>query len=403
MPTPPSGPRPAGDTASPAARPEPLTHTGRGREVPSGGTRLRGRHVGYRSEVSEVPAHLVRVEPGSAGLTRRRRGRGWSFHDADGAPITDPEEIARLKGLVIPPAWKDVWICPDPMGHIQAVGTDAAGRRQYRYHDEWRLARDKEKHDRVLTLGQRLPEVRTEVVARLGQPGLSRDRVLAAAMRMLDIGVFRAGGEQYAPGDDDEDGTFGLATLRREHVRLKRGAVLFSYPAKGGIPRTLALRDALLHRVVNSLLRRRGGGEELLAYKIRRDWVDVRTSDLNAAVKELAGEEYSCKDLRTWNATVLAAVTLAAGVAQGGVPKAERTRKRVVNRAIKEVSEHLGNTPTVCRSSYVDPRVIERFEEGRTLLPALVKLNGGSVLPDLTDDATRGKVERAVVKLISST
>jgi DNA topoisomerase I len=352
--------------------------------------------------MSEAPAGLVRVDPASPGLTRRRRGRGWSFLDADGSPITDPGEVARLKSLVIPPAWQDVWISPDPDGHIQAIGTDAAGRRQYRYHEEWRRARDREKHDRVLTLGRILPRVRDDVVARLQQPGLGRDRVLAAGVRMLDIGVFRAGGEEYAPGDDDEDGTFGLATLRRDHVTLKRGAVLFSYTAKGGIPRSIALRDPLLHKVVGSLLRRRGGGEDLLAHRVGRGWHDVRAEDLNAAVKELAGEQYTCKDLRTWNATVLAAVTLAAGVARGGVPSSQRARKKVVNAAIKQVSEHLGNTPTVARSSYVDPRVLERFEDGRTILTALQRLDGPSAVPDLTDDATRGRVERAVVRLISS-
>ena len=243
--------------------------------------------------------------------------------------------------------------------------------------------------------------MRTEVVARLGDAGLGRDRVLAGGVRMLDLGVFRAGGEEYAPGDDDEDGTFGLATLRREHVTLKRGAVLFSYPAKGGVPRAVALKDPLLHKMVNSLLRRRGGGEDLLVYRNgRRDWHDVRAEDLNAAVKELAGEEYTCKDLRTWNATVLAAVTLAAGTAESGMPQSERTRKRVVNQAVKQVSEHLGNTPAVARSSYIDPRVLEQFGEGRTVLPALRKLAGP--MPDLTDDATRAQVERAVVRLITS-
>jgi len=348
-----------------------------------------------------MPTGLVRVDPADVGLTRRRRGRGWSYLDATGAPITDAEVVARIKALVIPPAWQDVWISPDAQGHIQAIGTDAAGRRQYRYHDDWRTARDREKHDRVLTLGKRLVKVRTEVVERLGAAGLGRDRVLAGGVRMLDLGVFRAGGEEYAPGDDDDDGTFGLATLRREHVTLKRGAVLFSYPAKGGVPRAVALKDPLLHKMVNSLLRRRGGGDDLLVYRNGRSaWHDVRAEDLNAAVKELAGEEYTCKDLRTWNATVLAAVTLAAGTADGGVPKSERTRKRVVNQAVKQVSEHLGNTPAVARSSYIDPRVLEQFGEGRTVLPALRKLAGP--MPDLTDDATRAHVERAVVRLIAS-
>ena len=361
--------------------------------------------------MSEVPEGLVRVDPAAPGFSRRRRGRGWSFYDCAGAPITDPGEIARIKSLAIPPAWQEVWICPDPEGHIQAVGTDAAGRRQYRYHEEWRRRRDQEKYERVLTLGHTLPDVRAELVRRLQEKGLGRDRVLAAGVRMLDIGVFRPGGEEYAPGrgddgdadeGDDEDGTFGLATLRREHVHLERGAVVFSYPAKGGVPRTLALRDPLLHRLVNALLRRRGGGEDLLAYRIGRGWHDVRAEDLNAAVKDLIGEEFSCKDLRTWNATVLAAVTLAAKAAHGGVPERERTRKRVVNRALEEVATHLGNTPTVARSSYVDPRVIERFTEGRTVLRALRRLGNGSHVPDLTEDATRAAVERAVVRLISS-
>jgi DNA topoisomerase I len=257
-------------------------------------------------------------------------------------------------------------------------------------------------YDRVLDLGRGLVDVRARVVERLVEAGLHRDRLLAAGVRMLDLGVFRPGGEEYAPADDDDDGTFGLATLRREHVTLKRGSVMFAYVAKGGIPRALALRDPLLHKVVNSLLRRRGGGDDLLAYRVGHEWHDVRAEDLNAAVKELAGERYTCKDLRTWNATVLAAVTLAAGVAQGGVPAAERARKRVINNAIKQVSEHLGNTPTVARMSYVDPRVLTGFEDGRTVLPALRRLGGSSAVPDLTDDTTRAAVERAVVRLIRS-
>jgi DNA topoisomerase-1 len=350
-----------------------------------------------------MPDGLVRSDPSEPGLSRRRRGRGFGYLDENRAAITDPAVVARLKGLVIPPAWQDVWICPDPTGHIQAVGTDAAGRRQYRYHDEWRRSRDAEKHDRVLGLGRRMGQVREEVRRRIVAPGLGPDRVLAGAIRMLDIGVFRAGGEEYAPDDDDEEGTFGLATLRREHVRLCRGAVIFSYPAKGAVPRLLELRDPLVHRLVNSLLRRRGGGEDLLVYRngngVRNgngaDWHDVRAEDLNAAVKELVGSRYTAKDLRTWNATVLAAVTLAQAAADG-MPTSQRARKRTITAAIKEVSSHLGNTPTVARSSYVDPRVIERFEEGRTVLPALRRTG----FPDPSDDAGRAVIERSVVRLI---
>jgi len=347
---------------------------------------------------------LRRVEPyASPGWRRIRRGSGFAYVHADGS-TADRAERARIAELAVPPAWQDVWIADVPNAHILAVGQDAAGRRQYLYHPAWRERQDAAKFQRMTELVRALPGARRLVLRDLSLDELPRDRVLAAAVRMLDIGVFRAGGEQYAPGDDDEDegGTFGLATLRREHVRLKRGAVLFSYTAKGGIPRELALRDPLLHRIVNSLLRRQGGGEELLAYKDRRTWIDIRTSDLNAAVKELAGEQYTCKDLRTWNATVLAAVTLAAGAAQGGVPTSQRARKRMVTAAIKAVSEHLGNTPTVARSSYVDPRVVERFEEGRTILRALQDVDTAAAAPDMMDDASRAAVERAVVRLIAA-
>ena len=342
-----------------------------------------------------MPPGLIRSDPATPGLTRRRRGRGFGYLDVGGVSISDAAEIARIKALVIPPAWQDVWISPDPAGHIQAVGTDAAGRRQYLYHEDWRAARDQEKYDRVLSLGRRMPKVRTVIAERLAEKGLGRDRVLAGALRMLDLGVFRAGGEQYAPGDDDEEGTFGLATLLREHVRLRRGAVEVTYLGKGAIERTVALRDPALHRVVNGLLRRRGGGDDLLAYKVGTSWHDVTAGDLNVAVKEVIGKRFTAKDLRTWNATVLAAVTIA-GAAADGVPTAQRARARLVKAAIDEVADHLGNTPTVARTSYVDPRVITRFEDGRTVLPTLRRNH----LADPLDDAGRAVLDRAVVRLL---
>jgi DNA topoisomerase I len=342
-----------------------------------------------------MPPELVRSDPATPGLTRRRYGRGFGYLDVGGVAITDAAEIARIKALVIPPAWQEVWICPDPAGHIQAVGTDVAGRRQYLYHADWRTARDSVKYDRVRGLGRRMPKVRPLIAERMARKGLDRERVLAGGLRMLDLGVFRPGGEQYAPGADDEEGTFGLATLRREHVRLRRGAVEVNYLAKGAIERTVALRDPALHRLVSGLLRRRGGGEDLLAFKNGGSWHDVTADDLNAAVKELIGKRYTAKDLRTWNATVLAAVKLA-GAAADGIPSAERARARLVTAAIGEVAEHLGNTPTVARSSYVDPRVITRFEEGRTLLPTLQRRR----LADPLDDDGRAVLDRAVVRLL---
>lgn len=350
-----------------------------------------------------IPAGLNRSDPAGPGLSRRRRGRGFGYLDEHGATVTDPQRMARCRGLVIPPAWREVWISPDPRGHIQAVGTDDAGRRQYRYHEEWNRQRAAAKYDRVRTLGRRMPRVREEIGRRLAGTGLGRDRVLAGAVRMLDMGVFRAGGEEYAPdagdgnGDTDGEGTFGLATLRREHVRLRRGNIEVNYLAKGAVERSVALRDPALHRFIGGLLRRRGGGEDLLAYRVGRDWHDVRAEDLNAGVKELVGEDYTCKDLRTWNATVLAAVTLA-GAAADGVPSSERARRRIVKATLTTVAEHLGNTPTVARTSYVDPRVVERFAENATVLPALRRAGPF----DPADDVGRAVVERAVVRLLGS-
>ncbi|MGH4002252.1 MAG: DNA topoisomerase IB [Pseudonocardiaceae bacterium] len=350
--------------------------------------------------LDDLVEDLIRVDPAAPGWSRRRRGRGFSYHDERGRPLTDPDALDRIRALAIPPAWRDVWISPLEDGHIQALGTDDAGRRQYRYHDDWRRARDAAKHQRVLALGRRMPKMRLEVAHRLAEPGLGQRRVLAAAVRMLDIGVFRPGGEEYAPNCDDDEGSFGLATLRREHVRLHRGAVLIDYIAKGGTPRTIKLRDHSLHRVVGSLLRRRGGGDELLAYRNGRGWRDVRTSDLNDAVKELAGRRYTCKDLRTWNATVLAAVALAAH-ATDGVPDTSRGQTKLVAAAMREVADHLGNTPSVARASYVDPRLIERFEQGRTVLPALRRINGAAPsLADLSDEGVRIAIEAAVIRLL---
>ena len=340
---------------------------------------------------------LQRVEPSSPGYSRRRRGRGFSYHDQDGVAITDPATVARIRALAVPPAWRDVWICALPGGHIQALGTDDAGRRQYRYHDEWCRRRDADKYDRVLRLGRRLPAVRAQVRDQLDGRGLGCDRVLAAALRMLDIGVFRIGGEEYAPGPGEEEGSFGLATVRREHVRLRRGGMELCYPAKGGIKRTIILRDPALYAVVRSLLRRQGGGEDLLAYRTSHGWHDVCAEDINMRLKELAGDEFSAKDLRTWNATVLAAVAIAAGTSDD-VPTSQRRRTRAINAALDEVAEHLGNTRAVTRASYVDPRVLEHYAAGRTILPAVRR--AGSA--DLTDEDVRTRLERALLRLLRS-
>jgi DNA topoisomerase IB len=362
---------------------------------------------------------LRRSSPQAPGYARRRRGRGFSYHDPTGAAITDAAELARIRALVIPPAWRDVWICPDPRGHIQAVGTDAAGRRQYRYHDVWRTQRDAAKFDHVLEVGAALPKVRHIVAEHLGERGLTRDRVLATAVRLLDVGCFRIGGEEYASGDE---ATFGLATLRREHVSLPRGAVRFCYLAKGGLERTLDVRDDDIRTVLRALLRRESDHPELLAYRSGRGWCDVRSGDINAYLREISGIDISAKDFRTWNGTVLAAVALAvdelAAAAQRRDPerrdskrsaagrrggkrsaagRSAAARKRAVSRAMREVADYLGNTPTVARTSYVDPRVVDLFGDGVTIAAALAALGGA---PEPEDAVAQQAVEEAVLDLL---
>ena len=336
-------------------------------------------------------ARLRRVNCSEAGISRRGRGRGFEYLDENGRRIEDPELLARIRELVIPPAWRDVWICPYPMGHIQATGTDAAGRKQYRYHDQWRERQDRAKFDSMCDFGRALPALREKATTDLAQPGMPRDRALGCAVRLLDRGFFRIGSEGYAEDND----TYGLATLRKSHVRLGDGAtVLFDYAAKGSKRQRQRIVDAEVYEVVKTLKARRGGGPELLAYKVGGRWADVKSADINAYVKLATGGEFTAKDFRTWNATVLAALALAvAGSAASGT----KSSARAIKRAVDEVAHYLGNTPAVCRSSYIDPRVFDRFEGGLTI---------GGVLPKLVEEAdewplTQRSVEEAVLDLIA--
>jgi DNA topoisomerase IB len=333
---------------------------------------------------------LRRSDPAGPGIRRRRCGRGFSYLDADAAVIKDRDTLARIKALVIPPAWEDVWICADAHGHIQAVGTDAAGRRQYRYHDLWRERRDQAKHDRVREFGVVLPHIREVIEHHLGTTGLTRDRVLGAAIRLIDLGFFRAGGQEYA----DENGTFGLATLRKEHVTIGRGEIAFEYSAKGSLLREQVVAEEHICVVVASLRRRRSGGDRLLAYRSGRHWHDVTAADINDYLRELSGGDYTAKDFRTWHATVLAAV----GLAVSEAAESDTARKRAIVRVVHEVAAYLGNTPAVARASYIDPRVIERYQHGHTIAAALGDLGRDC---DFGDLATRGRAESAVLKLLA--
>ncbi|WP_233358903.1 DNA topoisomerase IB [Thermomonospora amylolytica] len=333
---------------------------------------------------------LKRSDPSAPGITRRRHGRGFRYLDADGRPVP-PGTVARIKDLVIPPAWNDVWICPDPEGHIQAVGTDSAGRRQYLYHPRWREQRDREKHDRVLDFADALPAIRKQVAEHLSGRGFTRERVLAAAVRLIDLGFFRAGGEEYA----EENGTYGMATVLREHVTCRRSEVIFEYPAKGSKDRYQAVAEESVCRVVGGLKRRRDDGPELMAYRLPDGgWHDVTAADINEYLREISGGDFTAKDFRTWHATVLAAVGLAVSVRAA---TSNSARKRAVSRVVQEVAEYLGNTPAVARASYIDPRVIALYERGVTIAPALTALGEEA---DFGELATQGEVEHAVLDML---
>jgi DNA topoisomerase IB len=332
---------------------------------------------------------LRTVSPKDPGWTRRRAGRGFIYLDNDGRRL-DPSDIERCRRLVIPPAWEEVWICPVPNGHLQAVGTDDAGRRQYLYHEQWRVKRDKSKHDRVLTVAARLPRARRKVARHLELDGMPYERALGTAFRLLDLGFFRIGGEAYA----ETNNSFGLATIQKQHVTVAGGEVVFDYVAKSGQERYVALADDLVRDAVRDLLRRRGGGPDLLAYKDGRHWKDVTSADINAYVKEVVGGEVSAKDFRTWHGTVIAAVALAQA------NEAARTltaRRRAVAKAMRDVSGYLGNTPAVARKSYVDPRLVDLFADGVTISPKLAATD-----TDLSDGVTHGKIERAVLNLLAA-
>ncbi len=307
---------------------------------------------------------LRRSDLSRPGHTRRRAGKGFGYRDADGAAITDPETLARIKALVIPPAWRDVWISPDPRGHIQATGVDAAGRKQYRYHDDWRTARDEKKFDHALAIAESLPEVRDRLRDDLtAGRGLTRERVLAAIVLLLDLGMFRVGGDTYAAREQDP--SFGLSTLRPDHLRTRGKCVVLEYPGKSGVARSSSVGDGEVCAVLRDLKRRRRGEERLFAYYDRttRQWREIRADAINEYLRQISGREMTAKDFRTWHGTVKAAAELA----EIGPQKTAAQRKKAVAHAMKEVADLLGNTPAVARASYVDPRVVERYERGEVV------------------------------------
>ncbi|QLY34278.1 DNA topoisomerase IB [Nocardia huaxiensis] len=321
------------------------------------------------------------------GIARRRCGRGFTYRTSAGAPVSDAETLNRIRALAIPPAWRKVWICPHPNGHIQAVGRDIAGRRQYLYHEQWRRERDEEKFDRVLELAALLPRLRAQLRIDLSQRGLHEHRVLAVAIALLDSGVFRVGGEEYA----ESHGTHGAATLLRAHARVADDEIRFDYPAKGSIQQQVTVRDRLLAKVIRALLGSPAGSARLLVHRNGRGYREVRADDVNARFRELTGPEFSVKDLRTWQATALAA----ADFATSPRPASIRGRRAVIKQVMTDVAEVLGNTPAVARASYVDPRVVRAYENGTTIAAALRRAARAH-----DAEEQRNIVDRAVIRLL---
>ncbi|MEV6304804.1 DNA topoisomerase IB [Actinoplanes sp. NPDC051861] len=309
--------------------------------------------------------------------------KGSRLLDTSGAPLRSRSDLDRIKSLVIPPAWKDVWISPDPRGHIQATGVDDAGRKQYLYHPAWREQQDRAKFDHALSVASRLPDVRDRLDSALTGRGLTRDRVLAAVVRLLDMGMFRVGGEDSAARE--EDPSFGLSTLRPEHLRGRGGCVLLEFTGKSGVSHAATVGDGEVCAVLRDLKRRRRGEERLFAYwdPSRRRWQEVRADMINEYLREISGEQMTAKDFRTWQGTVEAASSLAAA----GPQLTKAKRKKAVAQASRDVASLLGNTPTVARNSYIDPRVIEHFEEGR--------------VAEVPEDAPRERVEEEVRELLA--
>lgn len=338
-----------------------------------------------RSE-SRPRGRLRRSDCSGPGIGRRRRGGGFSYLDPEGGPVTDEDTLERIRALAIPPAWREVWVCEDPYGHIQATGLDEAGRKQYLYHERWQLRAAQRKFESMREFAAELPRLRRAVKKDLGLEGVPRERALACAIRLLDLGFFRIGGEEYAETNE----SYGVATLLREHVSIEGEELVFDFPAKSGQRRVQSIRDPEVKAAIEAMRRRRSGPDDLLVFKHDGTWHDVRSDEVNDYLREKGGEDVSAKDFRTWHGTVLAAVELA----REGAPGSKGAAEREIRAAIKRVAERLGNTPAVCRASYVDPRVLDRFRQGETIeLPNPAP--EGTVTP-----RRQGLIERRVLGLI---
>ncbi|HEX9236136.1 MAG TPA: DNA topoisomerase IB [Actinomycetota bacterium] len=306
-------------------------------------------------EASAREAGLRYVSDARPGIRRKRSGRGLAYLAPDGRRVEDPATLARIGSLAVPPAWTDVWICPDPRGHLQATGRDARGRKQYRYHPKWREVRDENKYHRLIAFGLSLPTIRERVDRDLARPGLPREKVLAAVVRLLESTLIRVGNEEYAR----DNRSFGLTTLRDRHAEVNGGSIEFRFRGKGGRPHRVGVHDPRVARVVKRS--QELPGQQLLQYVDDDGEVqDIDSDDVNEYLREITGQDFSAKDFRTWAGTVAAAWALQ----EFEQFDSEAQAKRNIVRAIERVAERLGNTPAVCRKCYVHPGILEAYTDG---------------------------------------
>ncbi len=331
-------------------------------------------------------AGLRYVSDDRPGISRRAAGKGFTFLDASGKKVRDPETLRRIRSLVIPPAWTDVWICPADNGHIQATGRDARRRKQYRYHPEWHAVRDEAKYSRVLDFGERLPRIRRRVAADLRRRGMSREKVLATVVRLLETTLIRVGNDEYA----QQNGSFGLTTLHNRHAKVRGGQITFEFKGKSGKRHRIDVRDPHVAKLVSRC--QDLPGQDLFGYVADDGTVrDVTSDDVNGYLREIAGEDFSAKDFRTWAGTVLAAIALR----EFAEFSSQRQARRNVVQAVEAVAKMLGNTPAICRRCYVHPAILDGYLSGQTI----------STLQQNADQRLRGalaklKPEEAAVMML---
>jgi DNA topoisomerase IB len=308
---------------------------------------------------------LVRSDLRGPGITRVKTREGFLYRDPSGADVTDAATLQRIGALAIPPAWTSVWISPDPFGHVQATGVDSRGRTQYRYHQLWREQRDAQKFAHMLRFASALPALRTTTLQDLKRRHLDRDRVVAGAVRLIDLGLFRIGGEKYA----ELDHHYGATTLEKRHVRVTRNGLMFDYVGKEGKEHAVAITDEAVRPTVRALARSANSLDALFCWEDGGAWHRLRSHDVSSYIAARAGGHFTAKEFRTWNATVLMALALA----NAGPSPTARSRRKVIAAGVREVADWLGDTPTVARSAYIDPRLISRYESDGELpaVPAL--------------------------------